>query len=255
MKKLFIIGTGRNGSKLTGRVLGTAVNKKNRFGEIHHGLDPVFFKDVYHEAISATTAVELFKKSRDKAMKSLDGIYVEKNHLIVPILHQVIKAYPDALFLYVYRYPKDIIRSLYSRDVYTGQSGKYEDGRLTPNKYDPYYTKWDSSGKFEKVCWYVYTMMSMCKEFLSNLPENSYRTISYNDFVIDHLIFKDVFDWLGINFNIEKIDNVFKNQVGSSARSNSELNFKINSNKVKNTKHWRDWSKSKNKIYGEFFDE
>ena len=46
-EKTFIIGTGRNGSKLTGKVLGTAISDNNRFGEIHHGLKPIFFKDAY----------------------------------------------------------------------------------------------------------------------------------------------------------------------------------------------------------------
>ena len=53
-----------------------------------------------------------FKESRDKAINKLDTIYTEKNHLIVPILDCVYEAYPDALFLYVSRCPKDIVRSL-----------------------------------------------------------------------------------------------------------------------------------------------
>jgi len=256
MKKLFIIGTGRNGSKLTGKILGTAINKKNRFGEIHHGLKPIFFRDVYLEKISKSNAIRKFKISRDKAIENLSGeIYTEKNHLVVPILECVCEAYPDALFLYVYRYPKDIIRSLYSRNVYTGDKNVYEEGRLEPNKSDKYYKLWANMNKFEKVCWYVSTMMFMCDNFLKNLDNDSYRIISYNDFVKDHSLFVPIFDWLSLDFDIKKIDKILSVQIGSSARSKSELNFKVNNSKIKNTPHWNKWSDKQNEIYRRFFDE
>lgn len=251
MKKLFIIGTGRNGSKLTAKVLSTCVQSKCIFGEIHSGLDPKFFMDVYMGISSA----EAFKKSRDGAMKGVSDIYIEKNHLVVPILNYVLEAYNEAVFLYVSRNPKDIVRSLYSRDVYTGHKNKYENGRLRPNKQDRYYSLWKNMHKFEKVCWYVYTMITMCEVFLNKLPESQYRTISYSSFVVDRCLFKLVFDWLGLDFDIEKINSVLDVQVGSSARSENELNFKINKNKVKNTQHWKDWSEEKINIYMRFFEK
>lgn len=255
MKKLFIIGTGRNGSKLTGRIVGTSVPDKNRFGEIHHGLNPIFFKSVYDKKISHGDAVNRFKNSRDGAMKGLTGIYVEKNHLIVPILNVVLEAYPDAEFLYVARNPKDIIRSLYSRNVYTGEKNIYEDGRLVPNRQDAYYNKWTTMGKFEKVCWYVYTMVEMITTFINKIGKDNYRIIHYEVFTSDPTTLQHVCDWIGVEYDIDKIKNVLSRQIGSSARSSSELNFKIDIKKIKGTQHWSEWPDKKKKIYRSFFGE
>jgi len=205
MKKLFIVGTGRNGSKLTGKVIGTAVSSEYRYGEIHHGLDPVFFKDGYLGSISKEQVIRRFKSSRDKPMSRCNKIYVEKNHLVVPILNQVLEAYPDALFLYVSRHPKDVIRSFYSRNVYkSSNKNKYEIGRLVPNKNDKYYKLWDGFNRFEKSCWYVSTMMSMCEKFIHYLPRYQYRIVAYENFVKDHSVFKEVFEWLELEFDLEK---------------------------------------------------
>lgn len=255
MKKLFIIGTGRNGSKLTAYIMTQTTGPECLFGEIHHGLNPIFFKSVYDESITKTDAIRRFKNSRDSAMEGLADIYIEKNHLIVPILEQVLQAYEDAMFLYVPRYPKDIIRSLYSRNVYSGQRNIYEDGRLAPNTQDPYHNKWNKVGKFEKVCWYVFTMTKMCTTFLDKLDSSKYYILSYDDFTKDPMTFKDVYEWVGLEFDIDKIKSILGQQQGSSARAASELNFEVNPQKVKGTQHWKDWSEEKNEIYGRFFDK
>lgn len=251
MKKLFIIGTGRNGSKLISHILSTSINNTNMFGEVHGGIDPVFFKNVYMEK----TTIEKFKSSRDSIMSRISGIYVEKNHLVVPILNNILDIYPDAVFLYVSRNKKDIIRSLYSRNIYEGHKNKYEEGRLSPNNKDKYYSSWKKMNKFEKVCWYVYTMTTMCDVFLNKLPESQYRIIAYDDFVKERWLLKFVFDWLNLDFNMEKVNGILDKQIGSSVRSENELNFKVNKNKIKNTQHWKDWSKEKKTTYGRFFEK
>lgn len=256
MKKLFIIGAGRNGSKLTGKIIGTSIDLKYRHGEIHHGLDPIFFKNGYMGSMSKEQVVKKFKSSRDEPIKKYSEFYVEKNHLIVPILNQVLAAYPDAMFLYVRRNSKDIIRSLYTRNVYSGLKNKYEDGRLSPNKEDGYYTEWGKFGKFEKVCWYVYTMTKMCEKFLNKLPQDQYKVVAYEDFVKDPSVFKDVFKWLGVRFDLEKIKGVLDIQIGSSARSPKEVGYKIvKPGHFKNAQHWKDWSDKKKAIYRRFFGE
>jgi len=255
MKKLFIIGTGRNGSKLTAKVMGTTVNAESIYGEIHHGLDPVFFKNVYLGTVSEKEALQEFKRSRDRAMEGTK-IYVEKNHLVVPILDKVLEAYPDALFLYVSRNPKDIIRSLNARTVYQNGTTKYDLGRLSPAKNDKHYGVWSTFTKFEKVCWYVSTMMNMCERFIHYLPRYQYRIVAYENFVKDPSIFKEIFEWLELEFNLEKIKDVLGTQIGSSARSQKEVSYKvINKGKFKNTQHWKDWPEKKKEIYRRFFGE
>ena len=129
----------------------------------------------------------------------------------------------------------------------------YDLGRLTPNKDNKYFTDWTSMCRFEKVCWYVSTMTAMCTDFLARLDNSSYRIISYDTFVKDHSLFENVFNWLDLNFDINKIDKVFSKQIGSSARSKSELNFEVNERKIKNTKHWKNWSDKKKDMYIKFF--
>lgn len=255
MKKLFVIGTGRNGSKLTAKIIAEAAGNKNVFGEVHHSLRPVFFKNSYLGNISKEATISAFKNSRDQAIMKAEHIYVEKNHLLVPILNQVITAYPDALFLYVKRNPKDIIRSLYSREVYTGARNMYEDGRLTPAAVDLWYTAWGSMNKFDKVCWYVATMIDMCEDFLKQLPEKAYRVVSYDDFVDKPTVFEPIFNWLGFDFDLSATKRVLNVQQGSSARSEGELSFKVNKNKLKNSQHWKDWSTDKERAYAKFFSK
>ena len=254
MKKLFIIGTGRNGSKLTAKVFSTSVNSKHIHGEIHHGLDPIFFKKAYLGQTSKDKIINEFRQSRNKAIKAGNRIYIEKNHLIVPILNQVLEAYPDALFLYVSRNPKDIIRSLNARAVYQNGTTKYDLGRLSPAKNDKYYGVWSTFTKFEKVCWYVSTMMNMCERFIHYLPTYQYRIIAYENFVKNPSVFKEIFEWLELEFNFEKIKGILGTQIGSSARSQKEVSYKIiNKGKFKNTQHWKDWSDERKEIYRRFF--
>ena len=255
MRKLFIIGTGRNGSKLVAKIIADSVGSTNVFGEIVGGLEPEFFKNVYLGKIKHSKAVKDFKRSRANIIKGLEVIYVEKNHLIVPVLNIVLEAYPDALFLYVPRNSKDIIRSLYTRKVYENIDSVYEKGRLVPNKKDKYYLVWKNMNKFEKVCWYVYTMTCMCEDFLKSLDKNTYRVLSYEDIVNKPDKFEDIFNWLCFSFNIDSIKNILSVQQGSSARSIEELSFKVNKNKIKNSQHWKDWSAEKNKIYNKTFYE
>ena len=253
MKKLFIIGTGRNGSKLMGLIIGTSVLDKNRFGEIHHGLKPVFFKDVYMGRISKDKVVNKFKQSRDKAMQGVGDIYIEKNHLIVPILDCVKKAYPDALFLYVPRNTKDIVRSFSSRDVYTGRKNIYEDGRLVPRLDTEHGKMWNTYSKFKKACWYVLTMTKMCDDFLAKLDSSEYNIVSYEDMVYSPGCLESMFNWAGIDFNIDAIKLVLGAQHGSSCRTSAELGFNVDRSKLKNTIHWRDWSDSKKEEYKKIF--
>jgi hypothetical protein len=258
MKKLFIIGTGRNGSKLTGRIISTAVNRSNMFGEIHNNLFPIFFKDAHHGKVSTNEVIKIFKNSRDQAMRNLKEIYVEKNHLVVPILECVKKAYPDALFLYVKRNPRDIIRSLFARGHYssTDKGNIYAEGRLTPNNEDLYNSDWSRFSSFEKVCWYVKKMTEMCEKFLDKLPKSDYNVISYEEIVENPSVLKGVFEWIGLNFDLEAIKGILGKQWGSSARSPKEVNFKIvDEKKFKRTPHWKKWSDEQKEIYRRFFGD
>ena len=252
MKKFFIIGTGRNGSKLTAKVLEYGVGNNNIFGEIHNGLDPVFFKKVYNNTIYREKAVEMFKESRNMAMHDLDGVYVEKNHLIVPILDCVLSAYPDAQFLYVKRNSRDVVRSCYYRDFYKSKDKSiYALGRLSPNNFDA----WGKLSRFGKVCWYVYEMTKMCENFLKKIKVDSYRVIQYEDFHCNTIIFKDIFEWIGIPFNLHHIKKLLSKQYGSSARAKHEVGFEIlYPEKFKNSQHWKDWSKDKKEIFRNFFN-
>lgn len=252
MKKLFIIGTGRNGSKLTAKIFST-VTSKHVFGERHHGLDPIFFKDAYMGKISKQESVRKFKQSRDSAMKNIQDIYIEKNHLIVPILNEVLLAYPDALFLHVTRDPKESVRSFFARNVYTGKNDIYEIARLSPRS-ESEKSKWDHFIRFEKACWYIFTMTKMCDSFLYKLPAFQYRIVSYNSFIEDPLLFKPVFDWVGLEFDEGKTKDVLSVQLGSSCRSPSEVSFEISRpDKFTNTPHWENWSDNQKKIFKRYF--
>lgn len=89
-------------------------------------------------------------------------VYVESNNNLSFLIPLVRKEFPDHKIIYIQRDGRDFVRSAYSKST----SGKWvgevrfmsdNDPRIRLNARffsdDPYYSKWDSMSRFERICW------------------------------------------------------------------------------------------------------
>ena len=244
MTTLFIIGTGRNGSKVSAHCLSANLKSKETdlHGEIHGGINPLWFKKCYKGKIDKGSIINTFKKSRDEEINKCKEIYIEKNHLLVPILNEINEIYPDAKFLYIPRNPKDIIRSYAARNPYKPEkmTGTYGEGRLTPRNDDPIMPEWKTWNNFEKSIWYVYEMTRMINEFLETIPKKQYKLLSYEQFTSKPSSFRKIYNWLKLDYDLKKIKDVLNAPIGSSCKDKAP--------------HWLDWTDEQKNIYDRFFD-
>ncbi|GAG88010.1 unnamed protein product, partial [marine sediment metagenome] len=113
---------------------------------------------------------------------------------------------------------------------------------------------WNNFSQFEKICWYVDVMKKMCINGLDKMPSNDYIRVSYELMVTQPIELGELFSWLDLPCDFNKIEEVLNRQWGSSARSPEEVDFKIiNEKKFKRTPHWDTWSEGQNEVYGRFF--
>lgn len=218
-KQVFIIGTGRNGSKLLADLL-TIGSNITKFGEIlPNGPYPDMYKAVWLGFISQDYFKEVWFKAREDRMSDCGKIYLEKNHLIVPVLDMVNECYPESMFIYIKRDYEKVFRSFISRGTYYDKKlDNYERGRLSPRSDDKLYYKWNSISREEKVRWLINTYSRLCEEFVSFLDMDRYRVINYEEFsVVDNHVIANLYDWIGIDgYNPRWVNDVLSIQKGTS---------------------------------------
>lgn len=232
MKKVFIIGTGRNGSKLLAAMLETGSNAV-LYGENHDGPEPRWFKEIYEGKGDLKGRMVRFKDIRGLRFKDDQGVYVEKNHLLAPILKQLPKLWPEAKFLYLKRNSRSVIRSFVERNWYSEEdlAGEYGKGRLVPKKGPK---KWAKKSTFEKCCWLYFEYSRMLEEFFKQIDDDHIRIVKYKQLSNDAYM-KAIFNWCEIaDFNEFKLIDIRKQQFGT---------------KTENTPKYKDWSDEWKTIY------
>lgn len=104
--------------------------------------------------------------------------YAEANVYLHHFLPEIKKLYPDAIYIHLYRNPKDVIRSLYNRGWY-----------MTPD--NPRHPRLDMSNwaefsRIRKLCWFVRTVNENLMKFCSyNLCFE--RMVSDREYLARHL--------------------------------------------------------------------
>jgi len=236
MNKVFLIGTGRNGSKLLASCLGTGNNVKV-YGEAgDDGPNPGWYKELYSGIGNFDDRMVKFKGIREKRFQD-DIVYVEKSHLIVPILLGILRNWPDAKFIYLKRNSKQVIRSFLERNWYAKKDmeGEYGKGRLVPISNEEKFL--NDMENIEQCCWLFYEYTRMIVEFKEACPNKQFLEIKYSDLIDkdNPNYLKSVFKWCGINdFNEFKV---------LSCQS------KIYGTATEDTPKFKDWAKSWKTIY------
>ncbi|HBL12198.1 MAG TPA: hypothetical protein DD379_12460 [Cyanobacteria bacterium UBA11162] len=80
-------------------------------------------------------------------IEELLGDYAEANVYLEQFPEAMKEVFPDAMFIHLYRNPKDVIRSIVNRDWYDTPEDKKHPTIEVEN--------WTTMGQFEKACWYV----------------------------------------------------------------------------------------------------
>jgi len=232
MNTIFIIGTGRNGSKLLANCLGTGDNV-SVFGEVgEDGPQPAWYKEIFHGIGNLNDRMKKFKIMRQERFKISKYVYIEKNHLLGPILHKFPEIFPEARYIYLKRNSKQTIRSFYARRWYGPKDlGEYGDGRLSPKD-----TKeWDELGTFEKCCWLYFKYSQFCVNFTNQIAQEHLEVVKYSE-LGNPETYEHLFRFCGIEgFNDFKIKNAIEKIYGTPTRESEPIA--------------KDWSKKQKKIY------
>jgi len=212
-KVVFLIGTGRNGSKLLANVLKTGSNIKV-FGEVEdNGPQPLWYKELYMGIGDRPGRMARFRDLRNKRIEECGKeIYLEKNHLLAPILDELPALWPDAYYIYLKRNSKQTLRSMFARGWYTEKDkGEYADGRLCPKD-----DKWsDSDTPFKKTCWLYFLYRALCEDFV-NAGDKHIIPAKYTQ-LTDIRFYKSLFETLEIKgYNEGKIKKAIKKKYGTS---------------------------------------
>jgi len=220
--KCFIIGTGRNGSKLLSNILALG-NNISLHGEVEKGPQPQFYKDYYDGRLKIKTVLNYWKATREERMQGDKEIYLEKNHLIVPMLNIVNICYPESKFIFLRRNKKDTIRSFLARGTYSEKdmAGAYGKARLQPKEDNIYSDFWGKYNNEQKIGWLVNEYERMCLNFLIDIDTHKFITVRYENLIdVDNRMdeVESIYRWLGIEgFDKELIGETFGYQIGSSS--------------------------------------
>lgn len=192
--------------------------------------------------------LDLFRKDvRSLIEQKGASNYIESNlelSFLIPVLRDY---FPNLKIVHVVRNAKDVVRSYYSREAYGKWVGwvpfmseKDPRDRLNAKifKDDPYFSKWDSMDRFDKICWYYSKYNQLIESNLEGYS-NSIR-VSFEDlFKNKNLdVWSKLIDFSGMKpFQKEGLDII---KYMADSRSNDVKKFKIGkyadwSNEQKNT--------------------
>lgn len=139
--------------------------------------------------------------------------YGDKNQNYLVFIEDIIKAWPNAKLLFLYRDGRDVVRSLMnwkndskrnnkifnmkednfnSNKIYPVQD-LWDYSRIRPKKGESYYEGWKEMNEFEKICWYWASYNEIALNSLEVLDRNRYLMLNMSD-----------------NNLIENIENAYK---------------------------------------------
>ena len=188
MKYFFITSLGRSGTKFLSKLINNSEevickHEPYRQDYLNIGLsyyypNSTILNDNLHKRF------ESIKKNNSKLGYSCYG---EVNSLL-RYNAEWLKSNLNAKIVHIIRNPKDVVRSIYSRNVYRDGSSHIE---IIPKNENPYSDKWLNMTRFEKICWYwVHT-----NEVLEKNIDMRFR---FEDLIKDYNIFLKLIDYLDI---------------------------------------------------------
>ena len=232
-KIFFILAMGRSGTNFFSQLL---VKSKNAY-IVHEPIRSDF--KAYKEAFfSEKKAFKYFKTYRKKEIylrakpKNME-VYGEVNSVIRRHCIAIKKIFPKANIYHLVRDGRDVVRSMMARKTMTNEDPITKS--IKPTEVNPWYDKWVSMNRFEKLCWY----WDVENRYLH---ENIDTIIHFEKLISDYQYFnKNLLSPLNLEIPKEKWEK--------------EVKSPKNITKKHAIPHWNDWDAEKlesfNKICGE----
>lgn len=231
---VFFLSTGRCGTKWFSNLL------------THHKELFVLHNPVPSLAIQSKLAYEIFKTGnlKNSHLDLLQEIfltgreqhlrysfktnkrYIETNNYITFFAPLLIKLFPDAKFVHLYRHPGEFVRSAIRRNYYT-KNNPENLKRIVPLD-GQQKEQWEQFSQIEKTAWLWNETNLFIEQFKEKKPEKVFD-FNFNELTTDHVI---------------KLLQFLEIQINHGIISKS-LNKKTNVQKKGNFKKYSNWEKTK----------
>lgn len=183
MRALFILSTGRTGSKMLAELL----NLSDRITAVHE-LKPRLFglrKDVYdsgrfddpaivNEILSGERLKVYWKAARE------GNVLVDSSPFLSFFAPALEVTFPHSRFLFMHRRPREFVRSGMRRGWYCDHPN--DSVRLIPKPDSEEYEIWEAWTQFEKICWLWKEYNSVCLNLYDGLPDSRKLILPCADF-------------------------------------------------------------------------
>lgn len=232
---VFILSTGRAGSKFIVKLLEHAANA-TAFHEPRPTLQ--YFSDyAYHHQADEETLTRMIDAARMESILEVfikDRIYVESNQCLTFFAPGIARLFKESKFVHVVRHPGDFVRSAVRKGWHKNDS-IWEAGRLkTADE-----TQWIEMDQVERLSWLWQATNSYIEDFKKELAPQRTRTFKFEGLITDPQKIKLLLEFTGSGkIDKKKIKEVQKRKV-------NELHIKPweppNMKKVMNFPHYEDW--------------
>lgn len=212
---LFIVGTGRSGTKTISNIL-----DKHKDIYLKHELS--------EQLLRISTDYEYSIINREKTKFFLQEIYCnntvfpaakvigESNQKFGNLISIIIEIFPNAKFVWLKRDGRKTVSSTFSKgwykesnvnsDVFNPHIDKWEDSRLKGDRTNDFSEEeWATLTSFQKNCWYYAYWSFKIKNELNNVPEDQKLIIDLEDLSSS---FNEIKDFIGIK-DLEYNDEVY----------------------------------------------
>lgn len=227
---IFFISTGRCGTKWFSNLL-----ELNKSSFVLHSPTPSFasqnklvFETLAEKEISKKEeelVKEIFLAGREQYLRysyKTQKIYIETNNYISFFAPILIKVFPDAKFVHLYRHPGEFVRSGIRRN-YFSKNNPDNIRRITPNHIQM--ESWEQTSQLEKTAWLWNETNSFIENFKKENQANCYD-FNFNELNLENV--KSLLNFLEIKIPESSIKKV--------------LNKKSNAQKKGTFAKYKDWS-------------
>ena len=90
--------------------------------------------------------------ARQWVKENFMGVERECNSFLVPFADAIRQEFPECNIFQLVRDPRNVVRSLISNDLYSGDNVSYHNIKLFDKS--PIGEKWEELNQFQKTCWY-----------------------------------------------------------------------------------------------------
>jgi len=232
---VFILSTGRAGSKFAARLLDHSANV-SAFHEPRPTLE-YFSNYAYYHQDEAEVLTRMIDAARMESILDVfikDKIYVESNQCLTFFAPVIARLFKQSKFVHIVRHPGDFVRSAVRKGWHKNDS-IWEAGRLRAADQ----ARWAEMDQVERLSWLWQATNSYIEDFKKEISPQRTRSFKFEDLIEEPEEVKSLLEFIGSDkIDEEKIKEVQKSKV-------NELHIKPweppNMKKVMDFPRYIDW--------------